>query len=98
MSASMADILMGHWSASTHTDKKPFVDKCDGCGEVILTWGGEGDTYGIDGSTLLAAHQTGMLAANGYGKLEDAWDMGYTTGNAHNGRRDANPYRTKETS
>ena len=23
-----------------------------------------------------------------------AWDEGYTTGNAHNGRRDANPYRS----
>jgi len=22
-----------------------------------------------------------------------AWDEGYTTGNAHNGRRDTNPYR-----
>ena len=26
-------------------------------------------------------------------KLAIAWDEGYTTGNAHNGRRDANPYR-----
>jgi hypothetical protein len=25
--------------------------------------------------------------------LAAAWDDGYTTGNAHNGRRDANPYR-----
>ena len=25
--------------------------------------------------------------------LARAWDDGYTTGNAHNGRRDANPYR-----
>lgn len=25
--------------------------------------------------------------------LAEAWDEGYTTGNAHNGRRDANPYR-----
>lgn len=25
-----------------------------------------------------------------------AWDEGYTTGNAHNGRRDANPYRKKK--
>jgi len=23
----------------------------------------------------------------------EAWDEGYTVGNAHNGRRDANPYR-----
>lgn len=42
------------------------------------------------------AHQEVMLAANGYGKLEDAWGEGYTTGNAHNGRRDANPYRRPE--
>ena len=25
--------------------------------------------------------------------LVQVWDEGYTTGNAHNGRRDANPYR-----
>ena len=24
-----------------------------------------------------------------------AWDEGYTVGNAHNGRRDANPYRNE---
>lgn len=26
----------------------------------------------------------------------EAWNQGYTTGNAHNGRRDANPYLDKE--
>ena len=26
--------------------------------------------------------------------LAEAWDEGYATGNAHNGRRDANPYRS----
>ena len=34
------------------------------------------------------------ILAAGYGRLADAWDEGYTTGNAHNGRRDANPYRS----
>lgn len=28
---------------------------------------------------------------------EAAWDAGYTTGNAHNGRRDANPFRADQT-
>ena len=34
-----------------------------------------------------------FLAAAGFGPVKEAWDEGYTTGNAHNGRRDANPYR-----
>lgn len=34
----MENVLAAHWSVSTHTDQKPFVNKCDGCGEVILTW------------------------------------------------------------
>ena len=33
------------------------------------------------------------LSAAGFGPVQEAWDEGYTTGNAHNGRRDANPYR-----
>lgn len=33
------------------------------------------------------------LSAAGFGPVREAWDEGYTTGNAHNGRRDANPYR-----
>ena len=41
------------------------------------------------------------LSAAGFGPVREAraeaWDEGYTTGNAHNGRRDANPYRTEET-
>ena len=33
------------------------------------------------------------LSAAGFGPMREVWDEGYTTGNAHNGRRDANPYR-----
>ena len=39
------------------------------------------------------AHQADALSAAGFGPVREAWDEGYTTGNAHNGRRDANPYR-----
>lgn len=28
--------------------------------------------------------------------VREAWDEGYTVGNAHNGRRDANPYRSND--
>lgn len=64
MADGIAEVLMAHWSRSTHADKKPSVDKCDGCGEVILTWG-----TGVDANEALAAHQADALAANGYGKL-----------------------------
>jgi hypothetical protein len=40
-----------------------------------------------------AAHYSAALTAAGFGPVKEAWDEGYTTGNAHNGRRDANPYR-----
>lgn len=30
------------------------------------------------------------------GELADVWDEGYTVGNRHNGRRDANPYRAPQ--
>ena len=38
-------------------------------------------------------HVEQALASAGFGPVKEAWDEGYTTGNAHNGRRDANPYR-----
>jgi hypothetical protein len=62
----MADVLMQHWSASTHTDRKPFVDKCDGCGDVIFSWGDP--TVGL-GNERLAAHQAAALSAAGFGRL-----------------------------
>lgn len=75
MAEGIAGVIMAHWSRSTHTDRKPSVDKCDGCGEVILTWG-----EGVDANEALAAHQADVLAANGYGKLEDAWADGHERG------------------
>ena len=59
----IAGVLRSHWSASTHTDSKPFVDRCDGCGEVIFSWG---DPTVDDGHERLAAHQATALAAAGY--------------------------------
>ncbi len=65
----MADVLRGHWSASTRTDRKPFVDKCDGCGAVIRSWGDETPTFGVD---LLATHQAAALSAAGFGPVREA--------------------------
>lgn len=62
----MADVLSAHWSRSTHTDSKPFVDKCDGCGAVVYSWGGNAAPDGIE---PLVAHQAAMLSAAGFGKL-----------------------------
>ena len=62
---SMADVLRAHWTASTHSEDKPFVDKCDGCGEVIFSWD---DLAVRDGHEHLAAHQANALAAAGYRK------------------------------
>jgi hypothetical protein len=36
-----------------------------------------------------------MTDAEFKNELAGAWDEGCTTGNAHNGRRDANPYRSQ---
>lgn len=94
----VAKVLAGHWSASTHTDRKPFVDKCDGCGAVILTWGGDGDAYGVDGSTLLAAHQAEALAPLFAAAKAEAWDRGMgdmvKLTAAGPGYEMGNPYRT----
>ena len=69
MTKTMAEVVREHWSASTHTERKPFVDKCDGCGEVIFSWG---DTTVADGSERLAAHQAAALTVAGFGLVADA--------------------------
>ena len=63
----MAEVLAEHWSASTHADSEPPVDKCDGCGAVLRTWGDDSDMPG-----QLAAHQSEALAAAGYGPVREA--------------------------
>lgn len=77
----MADVLAAHWSASTHTERKPFVDKCDGCGAVIFSWG---DPTVADGYERLAAHQAAALSAAGFGLVADAkaeaWAEGFEAG------------------
>ncbi|MFS0715505.1 hypothetical protein ABC337_04835 [Arthrobacter sp. 1P04PC] len=55
----IAKVLAEHWSRSSHTDAKPYVDKCDGCGAVIYTWGDPNPADGVEG---LAAHQAAVLA------------------------------------
>jgi hypothetical protein len=65
----MAEVLAAHWSASTHTDSKPFVDKCDGCGAVVRSWGDEAEAYVGE---YLAAHQSAMLSAAGFGPVKEA--------------------------
>jgi hypothetical protein len=75
----MAEVLRAHWSASTHTEREPFVDKCDGCGAVIMTWGEGGDM-----PALLVAHQADALTAAGFGPVKaaagTAWDEGFKQG------------------
>lgn len=73
----MAEVLRAHWSASTHTESKPFVDKCDGCGNVIFSWG---DPTVKDGSAQLAVHQAAALSAAGIGDLAKAWREGFEVG------------------
>lgn len=65
----MAEVLAAHWSRSTHSDVKPFVDKCDGCGAVIYSWGDEPAWEGIE---PLAAHQAAALSAAGFGPVKEA--------------------------
>ena len=83
----MADVLVLHgdylWRSATAWE-------CV-CGHQIPS----GPVTGVRES--FAAHQAAALSAAGFGPVQEAkreaWDEGYTTGNAHNGRRDANPYR-----
>lgn len=63
----MQDVLRAHWSASTHTESKPFVDKCDYCGAVLREWGDDTDM-----PTQLAAHQAAALSAAGFGPAREA--------------------------
>ena len=65
----MVGVLAAHWSRSTHADSEPFVDKCDGCGAVIYTWGDDPAWEGIE---PLAAHQAAMLSAAGFGLVREA--------------------------
>lgn len=77
----MAEVLAAHWSRSTHADSEPFVDKCDGCGAVVYTWG---DDQAWEGIEPLAAHQAAMLSAAGFGLVREAqaaaWDEGLASG------------------
>jgi len=93
----MAEVLTAHWSRSTHTDSEPFVDKCDGCGAVVYSWGDETAPHGIE---PLAAHQEAMLTAAGFGELAPAWQQGMEHALTWLGERDMapafrkdNPYR-----
>ena len=65
----MAEVLAAHWSVSTHADNEPEppVDKCDGCGKVLHTWGDQ-----IPEVHPLAAHQAAALSAAGFGLVADA--------------------------
>lgn len=65
----MAEVLAEHWSVSTHadTDNEPPIDKCDGCGKVLHTWGDQ-----IPEIHPLAAHQAAVLSAAGFGLVADA--------------------------
>ena len=62
--SAMAEVLAAHWSRSTFTNHRPHVDKCDGCGAVIYTWGDDATRGGIE---PLATHQADALSAAGFG-------------------------------
>jgi len=55
---------------------------------ALYAWGFSAQN--IDERRELVTH---ILEAAAPHIMTQAWDEGYTTGNAHNGRGDANPYR-----
>lgn len=66
-------LLAEHWSVSTHTDRKPYVDKCDGCGAVILEWG---QPVPSDSRLWLAAHQAAVIRAAGWVSAAERREVG----------------------
>ena len=91
----MADVLNMHvdyeYTKNLGYYRSEYLCECGG-----TFWAGEhaGDPNVTD---AMNEHVAAALSAAGFGPMreaqEAAWDEGYTTGNAHNGRRDANPYR-----
>lgn len=98
LEARIAEVIAGHWSASTHTDREPFVDKCDGCGAVVRTWG---ESHGTWRDSPLASHQAAMLAPVITSSNAKAWHEGFNDGKrqdaeGEDGPRFTNPYRSND--
>jgi len=89
----MQDVLRAHWSASTHTDREPSVDKCDGCGAVLREWGDDSDM-----PAQLAAHQAAALSAAGFGPVQEARAEAWAEGRESGFWKINNPYRTEASS
>lgn len=101
MSASMAEVIQahaGHYGA-TDPDKDQWTCRCIGCKQTILACD-YGSTLSFDAREKAhAEHVEVVLAANGYGKLEDAWEEGWLARWPHHDDSDANdhnPYRRPE--
>lgn len=71
--------------------KTPIVAELDEDGDPLLS-----ESY-VEGANGQRSDIRRILATSPPDALDAvkaaAWDEGYTVGNAHNGRRDANPYR-----
>lgn len=100
----MAEVLAEHGDFDFDPDTYPGM-VCE-CGTKFPWLDGAND-----GLPAFAAHQAEVLAANGYGKLEDAFEQGRKSGMRHADRVTAalkigrpelagspspNPYQTKE--
>lgn len=56
MESVIAAAINAHWAFSNDTVQVPFVDRCDGCGEVVYT-------HGTQLKHALAAHQARAVLA-----------------------------------
>jgi len=78
----MAEVLAEHLILS-HERSGSYACSNAGCGwELKYRCRMDDLKRGVDlVANEFAAHQASVLAANGYGKLEDAWDAGYDADN-----------------
>jgi hypothetical protein len=66
-------------------------------GEAVKLWeDAVGDSGQAPTDKELATFANAVLAANGYGKLEEAWDEGHQSGRNDEYCLDPNPYRRPE--
>lgn len=79
----IAGVLAGHWSFSTDTDDYPrFVDRCDGCHEIVFNHGREDNQ-----NQSYAAHQAravlDAISAAGFDNQHEAFAQGQKSGMRH---------------
>lgn len=73
----IAEVIAAHWSFTTDSSKKPFVDRCDGCKEAVYSWGSPSSEQ----QKARPAHQAEMVAAAlepaNREREETAFNVGY---------------------